>query len=157
MGSAGDHIFTFAMAKLHERPVIEEIDEGSDPTRFDADLDNVLTGLDHNAEEFLTSVFDFLDRRVRFFKQPGAAKKVSKLVDSLAPATANGKGVKGGFFGQASGSTKGSKVCAGVFTQTQRPQACCPILSQAIVTSVCHETGKHWGSSQSSCEFCSAT
>ena len=113
------------MAKLHERPVIEEIDEDSDPTRFDADLDKVLAGLDYNAEEFLTSVFGFLDRRVRFFKQPGAAKKVSKLVDTLAPASVSGKGVKGGFFGQASGSKKSSKVsaCGLVNIQKQNPAA----------------------------------
>ena len=98
------------MAKLHERAVIEEIDEETDPTRFDADLGKILTGHNKDAEQFLTTVFDFLDRKVRYFKQPGAAKKVSKLVDALTPIAASGKGVKGGFFGQANGSAGASKV-----------------------------------------------
>lgn len=91
------------MAKLRERPVIEEIDEASDPTRFDSDLAKVLIANDNNPEEFLRTVIGFVDRKTHFFKQPDASRKLAKLVEGTSPATASGKGgVKGGFFGKPS-------------------------------------------------------
>lgn len=91
------------MAKLHERPVIEEIDEASDPTRCDSDLAKVLIAHDNDPEEFLRTVVGFVDRKTRFFKQPDASRKLAKLVEGASPATSSGKGsVKGGFFGKPS-------------------------------------------------------
>ena len=91
------------MAKLHERPIIEEIDEASDPTRFDSDLAKVLIAHDNDPEEFLRTVVGFVDRKTRFFKQPDASRKLAKLVEGASPAASSGKGgVKGGFFGKAS-------------------------------------------------------
>ncbi len=100
------------MVKLHERTVIEEIDESSDPTRFDGDLESVLIGHSDNAEDFLKTVFNFVDRKSRFFKQPDAAKKVARLVDSVSTASASGKAFKGGFFGKGNDSKGASKVTA---------------------------------------------
>lgn len=91
------------MAKLHERPLIEEIDEASDPTRFDSDLAKVLIAHGNDPEEFLRTVVGFVDRNTRFFKQPDASRKLAKLVDGASPATTSGKGgAKGGFLGKAS-------------------------------------------------------
>ncbi|KAL3150403.1 hypothetical protein ABBQ32_000241 [Trebouxia sp. C0010 RCD-2024] len=91
------------MAKLHERTLIEEIDEASDPTRFDSDLAKVLIAHNNDPEEFLRTVVGFVDRKTRFFKQPDASRRLVRLVDSVSPATSSGKGgVKGGFFGKAS-------------------------------------------------------
>ncbi len=100
------------MAKLHERTVIEEIDESSDPTRFDGDLESVLIGHSDNAEDFLRTVFNFVDRKSRFFKQPDAAKKVARLVDSISTASASGKAFKGGFFGKGNEGKGASEVSA---------------------------------------------
>ena len=91
------------MAKLHERPVIEEIDEASDPTRFDSDLAKVLIAHDNDPEEFLSTVLGFVDRKTRFFKQSDASRKLAKLAEGASPATSSGKSsVKGGFFGKPS-------------------------------------------------------
>lgn len=100
------------MAKLHERTVIEEIDESSDLTRFDGDLESVLIGHSDNAEDFLRTVFNFVDLKSRFFKQPDAAKKVARLVDSVSTASASGKAFKGGFFGRGNDGKGASKVSA---------------------------------------------
>lgn len=96
------------MAKLHARPIIEEIDDSSDPTKFDAELEKVLIEHGDNAEEFLKSVFGFLDRKTRFFKQQDVSKRLAKL--SSSHTTTSGKGVKGGFFGQAPKASGASKV-----------------------------------------------
>ena len=98
------------MAKLHERPIIEEIDESSDPSRFDADLEKVLIAHDDNVEDFLHTVLGFVDRKTRFFKQGDASKKLAKLASAHATATPSGKGVKGGFFSQPAKSDGASKV-----------------------------------------------
>lgn len=91
------------MAKLHERTLIEEIDEASDPTRFDSDLAKVLIAHNNDPEEFLRTVVGFVDRKTRFFKQSDASRRLVRLVDSVSPATSSGKGgVKGGFFGKVS-------------------------------------------------------
>lgn len=100
------------MAKLHERTVIEEIDESTDPTRFDGDLESVLIGHSDNAEDFLKTVFNFVDRKSRFFKQPDAAKRVARLADSVSTASASGKTFKGGFFGKSNDGKGASKVSA---------------------------------------------
>ena len=85
------------MGKLHERPVIEEIEEASDPTRFDSDLAKILIAHDNNPEEFFRTVVGFVDRKTRFFKQPDASRKLAKLMEGVSPATSSGKGgVKGG-------------------------------------------------------------
>lgn len=99
-----------AMAKLHERPIIEEIDESSDPARFDGDLEKVLIGHSDNVEDFLKTVFGFLDRNSRFFKQSDASKKIARLADSVSPASASGKVFKGGFLGKAGDGKGASKV-----------------------------------------------
>ena len=90
------------MARLHERPIIEEIDETSDPTRFDSDLEKVLIAHSNNSEDFLRTVIGFVDRKTRFFKQADASKKLAKLVEGASPGAASAKPVKGGFFGKAS-------------------------------------------------------
>jgi len=107
------------MAKLHERTVIEEIDESSDLTRFDGDLESVLIGHSDNAEDFLKTVFNFVDRKSRFFKQPDAAKKVARLVDSVSTASASGKAFKGGFFGKGNDGKGASKVSAASASSVQ--------------------------------------
>ena len=98
------------MAKLHARPIIEEIDDSSDPTKYDADLEKVLIEHGDNAEEFLKSIFGFLDRKTRFFKQQDASKRLAKLSSSHISTTTSGKGVKGGFFGQAPKASGASKA-----------------------------------------------
>ena len=106
------------MAMLHERPVIEEIDDASDPTKFDSDLAKVLIAHDNDPEEFLRTVVGFVDRKTRFFKQPDASRKLAKLVEGASPATSSGKGnVKGGFFGKSSERdvSAASKVLYDVF------------------------------------------
>ncbi len=102
------------MAKLHERTVIEELDESSDPTRFDGDLEKLLIGHSDNAEDFVKTVFGFLDRKTRFFKQTDAARKIAKLADAVSPVSSSGKGVKGGFFGKANDGNGASKVSAAI-------------------------------------------
>ena len=95
------------IAKLHDRTVIEEIDESFDPTRFDDELEKLLIEHQDNADELLRTVFGFMSRKTRFFKQADVAKKVARLADAVSPASAGGKGVKGGFFGKATdGSSK---------------------------------------------------
>lgn len=98
------------MAKLHERPIIEEIDESSDPSRFDADLEKVLIAHGESADDFIQTVFGFVDRKTRFFKQGDASKKLAKLASAYATATPSGKGVKGGFFPQSAKSNGASKA-----------------------------------------------
>ena len=97
------------MAKLHERTVIEEIDE--DPARFDGDLEKVLIGHSDSAEDFLKTVFGFIDRKTRYFKQKDVARKVAKLAEAMSPSSSSGKGVKGGFFGKVQETESASKVC----------------------------------------------
>lgn len=98
------------MAKLHERPIIEEIDDSSDPSRFDADLEKILIGNNDSAEEFLKTVFGFVDRKTRFFKQGDASKKLAKLSSAHTAAASSGKAVKGGFFGQPAKPSTASKA-----------------------------------------------
>lgn len=98
------------MAKLHDRPIIEEIDDSSDPSRFDAELEQVLIAHSDNAEDFLKTVFGFVDRKTRFFKQSDASKKLTKLTSALANPVPSGKGVKGGFFAQPTKPSSASKV-----------------------------------------------
>lgn len=114
------------MAKLHERPIIEEIDEASDPTRFDNDLKNLLIAHSNNPEELLRTVVGFVDRTTRFFKQPDASRKLAKLVEGASPATSSGKG----FLGKASerDTNAASKVQALRSSHAEAPEACKPLM-----------------------------
>ena len=59
---------------------IEEIDEASDPTRFDTELGTIWKAHQHNGKEFLATVFDFLDRKSKFFHSPDVSKTLARLL-----------------------------------------------------------------------------
>lgn len=98
------------MAKLHERPVIEEIDEADDPARFDSALERVLIGHSNNTEDFLRTVLGFVNRKTRYLKQPDVSKKLAKLAEGASATTSSGKGVKGGFLANERDTSAASKV-----------------------------------------------
>ena len=137
------------MAKLHARPVIEEIDEASDPTRFDNDLEKLLIAHSNNPEELLRTVVGFVDRTTRFFKQSDASKKLAKLVDGASPATSSGKGVKGGFSGKA---TERDTSAASKVKDFTLPccQCCTPNFLYYLLV-----TGECWSSSKCPSSSCS--
>lgn len=60
--------------------VIEEIDPASDPTRFDGDLDTIWKAHQQNGKEFLATIFDFLDRKSKFFHDPDVSKTLARLL-----------------------------------------------------------------------------
>jgi hypothetical protein len=64
--------------------VIEEIDPASDPTRYDDQLERILIDHQGDGKKFLASVFDFLDRKSRFFNDPNVSKTLARLLSSGA-------------------------------------------------------------------------
>lgn len=60
--------------------VIEEIDPASDPTRYDDQLERILIDHQGDGKKFLASVFDFLDRKSRFFNDPNVSKTLARLL-----------------------------------------------------------------------------
>ena len=60
--------------------VIEEIDPASDPTRYDDQLERILIDHRGDGKAFLASVFNFLDRKSRFFNDPTVSKTLARLL-----------------------------------------------------------------------------
>ena len=60
--------------------VIEELDPASDPTQYDDQLERILIDHQGDGKKFLASVFDFLDRKSRFFNDPNVSKTLARLL-----------------------------------------------------------------------------
>jgi hypothetical protein len=83
--------------------VNEEIDPATDPSRFDSQLDSIfLDAHDRNGKQFLATVFDYLDRKSRFFQDPEVSKTLARLLrdvkqrgkPSTKPTAVNGNAAK---------------------------------------------------------------
>ena len=58
--------------------VIEELDP--DQFRFDDDLERMFHECERQPKEFLAAVFDFLDRKSPFFRDPNVSKTLARLL-----------------------------------------------------------------------------
>jgi hypothetical protein len=58
--------------------VIEELD--SDQFRFDQDLERMFHEHERRPKELLATVFDFLDRKSPFFRDPNVSKTLARLL-----------------------------------------------------------------------------
>lgn len=58
--------------------VIEELDP--EQFRFDDDLERIFHDHERRPKEFLATVFDFLDRKSPFFRDPNVSKTLARLL-----------------------------------------------------------------------------
>ena len=58
--------------------VIEELDP--DQFRFDDDLERIFHEHERRPKDFLAAVFDFLDRKSPFFRDPNVSKTLARLL-----------------------------------------------------------------------------
>lgn len=58
--------------------VIEELD--SDQFRFDDDLERIYYEHERRPKDFVATIFDFLDRKSPFFKDPNVSKTLARLL-----------------------------------------------------------------------------
>ena len=70
--------------------IIEELDP--DQYRFDEDLAKIYHEHERRPKDFLAAIFDFLDRKSTFFKDPNVSKTLARLLRDVKtkglPATA---------------------------------------------------------------------
>lgn len=58
--------------------VIQELDP--DQFRFDDDLERIYHEHERRPKEFLATIFDFIDRKSPFFKDPSVSKTLARLL-----------------------------------------------------------------------------